>query len=111
MRFILQICVFVLTTNMVQSQAINSDVTPEVNPKAPRVSIYPNPAQDYFQIKTNNSLLKLEEVHVYNINGRRVKRLNGQNKTLDIADLKTGVYLVQTITESDETITKKLVKL
>ncbi len=63
-----------------------------VNPKA-SISIYPNPASNYFDIKSSEKT-KLD-VRVFNTNGKMVLSDIYQNDSrVDIAQLSAGVYIV-----------------
>lgn len=88
---------------------INSSVlnTVELNPT--EISIYPNPAKDYFII---DSPEKIEEIKVYDANGRLVyassnKQLNIQIPTSDWA---VGVYWVQINISQERRIEKLIVQ-
>lgn len=72
----------------------------ELEPDAEELSIYPNPASDYFNFE-----LVLEEqvdldITIYDVNGRmvsKVKELNCEGtytKQVNISDLASGVYIV-----------------
>jgi hypothetical protein len=72
------------------------------------ISIYPNPASDYFTISTANNTEKT--VSVRNVNGQLVKTLRSTEAELRINTeaLKSGVYMLSISTE-DYSITRKLV--
>lgn len=72
-----------------------------------QVKIYPNPAKDVLNIDTNNQ--EITSVAIYNILGSRVLALNEvTNNTINVSNLKNGVYLVR-IEALNNTITKKVV--
>lgn len=72
--------------------------------------VYPNPTYGpvNFQLTEN-----IKEISIYNILGSEKLSIpvNGRTKTLktDINGLKEGIYLVKFITESNQTITRRLV--
>lgn len=75
---------------------ITTSVTTQ-NPVAPNITIYPNPAINTFEIKTD---LQLNLIEIYNLNGQLVKQTNvmsDENK-VDISALTKGIYLVKTYT-------------
>lgn len=62
-----------------------------VNPNAfANISIYPNPAQSFIQI---NSVTIPTDINIYDICGQLVKNTKN-TKTVDIASMKSGIYLV-----------------
>ncbi|MEM1324886.1 MAG: T9SS type A sorting domain-containing protein [Bacteroidota bacterium] len=74
--------------------------------------IYPNPAHTELTISTQNADNEIFELIFYTINGQLVKReqLSTQvdNLTLDIADLKDGIYYLQ-LKGQDTIQTKRLI--
>lgn len=60
-----------------------------------RVSIYPNPAQDYIKIKNNFS--ENQTVVIYNVAGQTIMKqeINQNENSLDVTKLASGIYFVQ----------------
>ena len=56
------------------------------------LKIYPNPVIDKLYISTSEEINKLE---VYEINGKLVKTQNGNNKFIDLNEIKKGSYLLR----------------
>ena len=56
--------------------------------------VYPNPAQDFVQIKSNLNL----DIEIYNLSGSVVKttKISGNGK-LNIADLSSGTYILRAV--------------
>ncbi|CAL2090996.1 conserved protein of unknown function precursor containing a T9SS type A C-terminal secretion signal [Tenacibaculum sp. 190524A02b] len=72
-------------------------------------SIFPNPISgDTFTLTTASTAKK--EVTIYTILGREIQKetFTGSNKAINIANLKTGVYLLK-VNENANSATKKLV--
>ena len=66
-----------------------------VNTSKDELSVYPNPADNYFSLKSNAGVSK---VLLYNIVGKEVKRFNALgNNYFEITDLSKGTYLVRAI--------------
>ncbi|WP_196884891.1 T9SS type A sorting domain-containing protein [Aureivirga sp. CE67] len=63
--------------------------------------IYPNPAQNKITFLVKN----LQEVEIYNIQGRKVK--TSKENLLDVSDLGSGMYMVKVI--SDKIFMEKLI--
>lgn len=69
--------------------------------------IYPNPTRQHVHIEGKN----IENIVIYNITGQPVKnnKPNGKDKTtINVSNLKSGIYLVQIFNINGETIVKKL---
>jgi len=77
---------------------------------AQSITLFPNPAADQFTLSDNEVV---ESVAVYNILGSVVKQFEASaNGTYDVADLNTGIYLVQLRGEDEEVLrTMKMNKL
>ncbi len=72
---------------------------------AQAITLFPNPASDYCIIEADNTII--QNIQVNNVKGQ-VMNVHFQNKRLNTATLKTGLYLVH-IQTHDGTIVKKLV--
>ena len=70
------------------------------------VSIYPNPAHDFLHIKLNRSEIK--EISIYNLSGQRILRTNSES--VNIYQLKQGIYLLKIIDESGRVGNFKFIK-
>lgn len=69
----------------------------------PKLSVYPNPTDDYFQI---SGISGLKQVEVFNIVGTKVKTYDAApSKQYFVGDLSEGMYLVRMISSS-----KKILK-
>ncbi|MFD2915390.1 aryl-sulfate sulfotransferase [Psychroserpens luteus] len=69
------------------------------------VNIYPNPASNYININSNETIDKIE---LYSILGQKVLEAR-QNSTIDISAFKSGMYFVK-IYSGDRSISKKIIK-
>ena len=69
-------------------------------------SVFPNPASDFINIKTNNN----DEVFVtvFDMLGKSVLKQTTNNNKLNISKLVSGIYLLQ-INQNNSIITKKLI--
>jgi len=74
---------------------VNNDFSTEV---------YPNPTNGQVTIKTDN---KLVSIQLLDINGKQVNKIDLNSKTLDLSELKSGVYFLQLTTDK----TVKTVKI
>ena len=76
------------------------------------IVIYPNPAQDIV-IFANTSGILLNQAVIYDVNGRQISTIDlsdmQQEKTVDVSNLSSGVYMVQFQSDDASTV-KRLVK-
>lgn len=87
------------TTNQATNVTENSNQT---------MTIYPNPAKEYFSIATD---IKIEEITIYNLNGEIVKNsFNLNQNNINIENLNNGIYIVKCKTQSDTSILKLVKK-
>ena len=69
-------------------------------------NIYPNPVNDKLYIETE---IEIEEVVIYDAFGRQRTTDNGQQTTVDVSNLNSGVYFMM-IKTNDGAVTKRFVK-
>lgn len=69
------------------TQSLNQDIS---------VSVYPNPSNDWFVIKTTSGIV-LDAIEIYAVTGLKVKeyKLVKSDQEIDLADLTDGLYLVK----------------
>jgi len=76
------------------------------------IVIYPNPARDIV-IFANTSGILLNQAVIYDVNGRQITTIDlsdmQQEKTVDVSNLSSGVYMVQFQSDDASTV-KRLVK-
>lgn len=72
------------------------------------LSIYPNPAQDRLEIRSNH---QLKTITIYTILGKKIlKRSSNENEvTIDVNQLSNGIYLINIETETGIITTKKVI--
>jgi len=82
----------------------------ELNVNQAQFSVYPNPADDVLNVNATN-LKGKATVTLYDIVGKEVlsKNLVNGNNTLNIEDLKSGVYFYSIKKENENIETKKIV--
>ena len=68
--------------------------------------LYPNPVNDKLYIETE---IEIEEVVIYDAFGRQRTTDNGQQTTVDVSNLNSGVYFIM-IKTNDGVVTKRFVK-
>ncbi len=72
------------------------------------IKIYPNPATDFVNIKTPNSM-QIKSVMLIDMHGKVVLKLQHHIEKLQISNLQQGVYLLQISTETGS-ISKRIIK-
>ena len=75
----------------------------------PKISVYPNPASDVVTVEADDLL----EVSVVDIKGRTLSSMaaKGSSASLDISNLKSGVYLISAKTHSTSSFVKSILKM
>ena len=85
------------------------DAKPEI-----AISIYPNPVQDDLSLDHNNQYL-IKSIDISSLTGQKVKTIKNPNrsflKTIDISDLKTGIYFLNIHFENGNVVVRNFVKL
>ena len=69
--------------------------------------IYPNPATSTLNIYSNSDMSK---VVIYNLVGKPVKEFSNVSESININDLKTGVYMIRMTDVNGKTIISKFMK-
>ena len=71
-------------------------------------NIYPNPVNDRLYIETQTLTQTIE---IYDVYGRRqeLSAVSGQQSTINVANLNSGIYFVKVVTENGEVV-KRFVK-
>jgi TRAP-type uncharacterized transport system substrate-binding protein len=69
------------------------------------VQIYPNPTSNQLTIATD---LAINEIKLIDITGKTIRSIKQDTKVINVADLPSGIYFIQLIT-NEKVITKKLV--
>ncbi len=78
-----------------------------INPVESNVNIYPNPTSDVININIQNETV--EKIVIYDLSGKKVKE--SRESSVDLTEFKTGLYLFQIQTTSNQIITSKVFKI
>ncbi|NGF77394.1 T9SS type A sorting domain-containing protein, partial [Fluviicola sp. SGL-29] len=76
-------------------------------PKLEAISVYPNPAKETVSIETE---ALLSEMYLTDQLGKHIRTFNPAEKQFSVAELPSGMYFVEFVTEKGEKSTVKLVK-
>jgi len=77
--------------------------------KIKEVAVYPNPAQNELNI-TSKDFYNINKIEIFNSLGKRLISFSNYHNKIDISNLSTGLYLVNTYFIDGSIITKKLMK-
>jgi hypothetical protein len=80
---------------------IHLSILPVENEDA--VSVYPNPVRDVLYIQ---SPAAVEQVSIYNLNGKPVKQTAVSGREVNVSDLAAGVYLIKIKTATGAVVRK-----
>ena len=70
--------------------------------------IYPNPAQDYFNLSLTNTDLSNSKVDIYDLNGKLIlSKMSDSNQRVGVEQLNSGMYIVL-VESGSKTFTQKL---
>ncbi len=74
-----------------------------------QISFYPNPAQDFISIESNERILELS---IFSLTGQLIQQIEKPNtfSKISIADLKSGIYLIKTTDIYGVVFTQKIKK-
>jgi len=74
---------------------------------ANELSIYPNPAANIINIKTQNTISK---VLIFDVTGKNIlKENNIKNNSLNISNLNSGIYFIKILDSNNYKTTRKLI--
>ena len=74
---------------------INLDLSFKKKSTISNITLFPNPAAQYFELQSNNEIIN--QILIYNINGALMNQyqINNQYALVDIQDLSAGIYFIQ----------------
>lgn len=98
-----------LNTSLLESSTSNQ----ELEMKNEKIEIYPNPASNELTIKTHDYTIQNIDIELYNLDGKMLfmKNYNQISSSINIADLKSGVYIIKVKDQNGDLIkTDRIVK-
>ncbi|MFZ4402339.1 MAG: T9SS type A sorting domain-containing protein, partial [Bacteroidales bacterium] len=77
-----------------------------------KVIVFPNPTKDKFEINNTSNNLKLKQLEIFNISGKRLDciELNASNRIIDLFNYNSGVYILKFTSDNQSVSFLKLVK-
>lgn len=95
---------FVLTTNIINST--RDEIQQDIN----ALAIYPNPANDYINIRLSEVLQNEQQTAtIYNTLGKEIDRINITNSAISTKHLPTGTYILK-INTAENVYTTRFIK-
>ncbi|MFC7348716.1 T9SS type A sorting domain-containing protein [Chryseobacterium zhengzhouense] len=95
------------TTNM--AQALNEAFLAASDLKLKeKLSIYPNPAQNFIQIK--GEIEKDAKINIYGIDGKLIKTTDSKSGKIEISELASAVYFIEVSGSKTSKATTKFIK-
>ena len=80
-------------TNFVKGTYLFNVTTPVKKISSDQIAIFPNPSTEYFQLNSNQTVAKIEVIH---LSGNKVKTFYAYNdKRYYVGDLSNGMYFVK----------------
>jgi len=93
---------------IVNNVSIISNINGVGTPSTSKFSIYPNPGNGLFHIKSNETVEKLK-IYIYSASGMEIQTSNNQNK-IDLSNQEDGIYLVKLKSDQQTIGTQTLIK-
>ena len=73
-------------------------------------SLYPDPANDMFYIKSDYTSNDIDYIKMMDIEGKELNRFSSSQTMIPVNDLERGMYFIEIILKNGESITSKFVK-
>ncbi|WP_298514829.1 PQQ-dependent sugar dehydrogenase [uncultured Kordia sp.] len=99
-------------SNGIIYKIIDTTLGVEENSLENNYTLYPNPANDYFQISNQNTASQLTEVKMYSFSGKLISTtaITTENQKITTDRLTNGIYIAQLISNNGGVSYHKLVK-
>ncbi len=72
------------------------------------VLVYPNPSNDIFYFKTSNNSIK--SIHVYDVNGRLIQRINDDDFIDSLKIENKGIYFLKITNHRGNSVVKRVIR-
>ena len=73
-------------------------------------SVYPNPANDFINVKLNNPAMVISQAGIYDLSGKLILNSNFANQMIDVKALATGSYLLVLKDAEGNSFSQKIIK-
>ena len=91
-----------VTSTCTQVNVLNNDEFSKLG-----LTLFPNPAQNYFVIEGEN---QIEKIEIYNLLGQKVKSFTQPSTQYTIDELSSGTYIIEATTENGVAKTKLVIE-
>ena len=79
-------------------------------PKNDTFTVFPNPVNDFINVKLYNTATVITNANVYDMNGKLVMNPNFVNQTMDVKSLSTGSYVLILKDAQGNSYSQKIIK-
>jgi hypothetical protein len=73
-----------------------------------KISIYPNPAKNQFNLDFDSARINVNKVQIFNTLGEKIFETNTISESITFGSIPSGMYFVKIISDTFE-VTKKLI--
>ena len=70
-----------------------------------QIELYPNPASNVVKVESNSTITGMK---LYSIEGKLIKKVNGNDSIIDVSELESGLFIIQISTPHGD-VSKKLI--
>ncbi len=74
------------------------------------LSIYPNPAQEFITINSPDNIQSIKIISIKGTMVKSISTINSKQIRLNVSELESGIYFVETITKNHKKLITKLIK-
>ncbi len=78
-------------------------------PKTKNINVYPNPSKNFIFIDNPNNII-IRKVTLIDIQGKEIKKIEGNINKLNVSDVSSGQYFLKLETEKGELIRKIIIE-
>ncbi|WP_415328936.1 T9SS type A sorting domain-containing protein [Chryseobacterium sp. MMS23-Vi53] len=96
------------TTNAAQALSLTTLATADLAVKKESLKIYPNPAQDFIELKGNGENYSLAKI--YSLDGKLVKTSDLKSGKVQVSDLPSASYFIEVSGKDNKAETTKFIK-
>ncbi|TZF92328.1 T9SS type A sorting domain-containing protein [Chryseobacterium panacisoli] len=95
-----------IVTNTYTTSVQNVLATAEIDKENQSISVYPNPAKDVLNIRSEQEIIKAE---IYDATGRIIRSTNVTENSISVSELSKGNYILKAFTK-DKVLVQKFIK-
>ena len=97
----------VLDNEVIVRKTVASLLVNETEVVNPKISIYPNPAKNQFNLDFDSTQIDIDKIQIFNTLGEKVFETNTISEKITFGTIPSGMYFIKIISDTFE-VTKKL---